>query len=352
MATGYEYGITSLPSSKSTATNKWEMGYKFRANEDMIISGLRVYMPATQTVTANLWGDSSSPLAKVTIQVTSANTWVEGHFDSPVTLLSGKEYIVSCFNNSTRYYGSGSAAIFNLKITYLIGVYGSTANAKPSGTESNRLYPFIDIIIRSAQYKTSGNAVYTISGISSITNVESSRITWQENTPDNTSVSVFAKIDDGEYRQCSSGGAIPLLRAGTDLSDSIIYIKVEMATSDVYASPSLTNLKIVLKNSGDGKIYIFNLNAPNIRSAIGNGIITYDGVGALAGEGGPVEAFSEEIELSGMTWAGHQHDIEHINYNMIANVSLLKIYYHDTREDEHIEYSMSGNAVLTYIGNL
>lgn len=201
-------------------------------------------------------------------------------------------------------------------------------------------------------YKPRGSAIFDISDFSAINNVDSSIISWNESVPSGTTLVVSAKINSGEYRQCTSGMAIPLLRKGTDLSSATISVKVEMTTEDIHTSPSLSDLKIKIKNLGDGKIFTINLNSPSIRSAIGNGVITYDGNGTLAGEGGPVEAFVGEIELSGMTWAGHQNDVEHIDYDMSVNPSLLKITYHYTKEDEHINYGMSANAVLTYIGDL
>jgi hypothetical protein len=159
---GYLYGIESY-SGLTTATNNFELGYVFTANEDMIICGLRVMYPAVQTTTAHLWDSSGNLIAYADITA-EAGAWVESMFDTPVQLESGKTYTVSCYNTSTRYQGDRSNFTFSSKITYIAGVYNSTRNSFPSSRESNRMYPLVDIIIQNYDSRfliRVGNEVFT-----------------------------------------------------------------------------------------------------------------------------------------------------------------------------------------------
>lgn len=97
---------------------------------------------------------------------------------------------------------------------------------------------------------------------------------------------------------------------------------------------------------------ILTLDTPNISSAIGNVTVHYDGAGILEGAGGPVQAFDGTFTPVGLTWKGHQNDVEHLDVSVTASGTLTKIYYHDTQELEHLDISATASATLTYIGDL
>lgn len=158
----YEYGILTY-SGLNTTSNKFELGYKFKANENFIVCGLRVMYPAVQTTTAHLWDSSGNLIASANITAV-AGEWVEVLLETPVTLESGKTYYVSCYNTSTRYQASKSNFTFNEKITFMAGVYNSSQNAFPSNEEANNVYPLVDIVIRSYDSKfliRVGNEIFT-----------------------------------------------------------------------------------------------------------------------------------------------------------------------------------------------
>lgn len=141
----YEYGILTY-SGLRTASNKFEMGYKFIANENINVCGLRVMYPSAQETIAHLWDSSGNLIASANITAI-ANEWVEALLNESIVLESGKTYYVSCYNTSTRYYAPKSNFTFNEKITYVSGVYNGTKNGFPRGEEAGSMYPLVDIII-------------------------------------------------------------------------------------------------------------------------------------------------------------------------------------------------------------
>lgn len=131
----------------------------------------------------------------------------------------------------------------------------------------------------------------------------------------------------------------------------------------------------------DNKTLKFTINKPSISSAIGNVTITYDGLGGLKGLGGPAAAFTGTFTPTGLTWKGHQNDVEHIEFSNIAaniilnelrnlqaktadehievsdinvTINLRALQYLDTKSsDEHIEFSnISATVVLTDIHDI
>jgi hypothetical protein len=97
---------------------------------------------------------------------------------------------------------------------------------------------------------------------------------------------------------------------------------------------------------------ILTLDIPNISSAIGDVTVHYDGAGILEGAGGPVQAFNGTFTPAGLTWKGHQNDVEHLDVSASAIGTLTKVYYHDGFTKEHIDVSAGATATLTHVGDL
>ena len=141
----YEYGILTY-SSLVTTSNHYEMGYKFTANENINVCGLRVMYPSAQETTAHLWDSSGNLIASASVTAI-ANEWVEVLLNKTIVLESGKTYCVSCYNTSSRYYSEKRNFTFNKKITFAAGVYNGTQNSFPRNEEARYVYPLVDIII-------------------------------------------------------------------------------------------------------------------------------------------------------------------------------------------------------------
>lgn len=143
-----EYGIIGEPASFTTKWNHLELGWSFDVgSEDIDVLGLRIKMPDVQTSNGNLWLSDGTLLK--TVEITAiAEEWSEAYFDEPITLVSGNIYVISFYNPGNRYQESASSFVFNSKITYVSGHYGSTQGSFPADKESDGLYPVVDIIIR------------------------------------------------------------------------------------------------------------------------------------------------------------------------------------------------------------
>ena len=143
-----QYGIVGEPSSYSSHSSKYEMGWAFTTNIPIYFMGFRVKFPASQTVVAHLWDDSTRQLLYTSdnIVVDSSNSWVEHISNEPILLEAGKTYVISTYNNSTRYYSSASNFTFNTDyIKYVTGRFISSKNSFPSNNEDS-IYPIIDLI--------------------------------------------------------------------------------------------------------------------------------------------------------------------------------------------------------------
>lgn len=98
-------------------------------------------------------------------------------------------------------------------------------------------------------YKSSGYR-YKEYDISAVGSVGSSKITWTENTPASTTLTVKAAIStDGgssysSFQPCTNGGSIPGLTQGMDVSNARLKVQEDLATSDGTKTPQLQSLTI------------------------------------------------------------------------------------------------------------
>ena len=339
-----EYGIIALPSNPSSTTNHYEMGWQFTVNEEIKVSGLRVYLPTAQTVVGHLWGSSSTAIGTVTI-VAQANTWSEALFDAPVTLTPGTTYTVSCYNESNRYYANASTLTYNSKVNFVSGVYNSSRNYKPTSRETGYNYPFIDIIIGQNNYKSSGTVIITLANYTVGGN---DALHWTATTPEGTSVAVSTSVNNGAWQSIANVGAIQGMPARGQTCN--LRIRAELSTTDTSNTPSISQIKITTDD--DKKVITLGLNIPSIHPAIGDVAVVYNGNGGLTGWGGPASAFDEAFTPVGLTWKGNQNDEEHIEIHVTPNVRLTYVNIVDAQESEHIAISAVATIKLTDIHDL
>ena len=195
----------------------------------------------------------------------------------------------------------------------------------------------------SSSYKSSGNAIFTVSNFKKGGN---DRIAWVATTPTGTSLRIYTKVNNGSYIAATNGGLIPGLPDGT----CTLYVKAELATTDNTVTPTLSN--IFLKSDADNKVLVLTTAIPNFSSVIGNMSVSYDGLGGLQGDGGPSTSFTGSFTPSGLTWKGHQNKEEHITVSMSASAQLTAITFHDVQEQEHVNISITAHSQLTDIHDI
>lgn len=342
----YDYGMKTLPSGCNEWVANREHGWSFTVNEEIRVAGLRVYLPDTQTVTASLWSlDSNTALGQVSL-TSARNTWCEGLFNGSVLLEAGKKYIISCYTANCYYTSSARSATYDPRISYETGRRGSTQGVKPTGTENNYTYPLIDIVIQRPAYKANGTAVFTVAGY--VVGGDDS-LYWTSNTPEGTSVAVSTSVNNSAWRSISNGGTMQDMPAKGQACN--LRIKFELATTDEEQTPILSAISIL--SAEDRKTLILTPTMPSdLRGAVGNVSISYDGLGGLAGTGGPSAAFVGTFTPSGMTYRPNPYVEEHVEVSASANVVLTAITYADTQETEHIEVAVTATVKLTDIHDL
>lgn len=202
-----------------------------------------------------------------------------------------------------------------------------------------------------------GSAEFSTTVIQKVSNVKESSIWWDADVPENTTLKIFTKLSNGIYVQCENGGKIEGIESNADLSAETLYIKVEMTTSDLFETPILSNLRLIVYDQSDTTriVLVFPSGTPNsFQRAVGDIKIAYDGSGTLMGQGGPVLAFEQTFTPVNLDPKNNPNDVEHIELSDIqASATLTRIYYTDSSETEHIKIgSISAVGILTHINDI
>lgn len=205
-----------------------------------------------------------------------------------------------------------------------------------------------------SEYVPSGSAEYAINAIRALSDISSATLSWVTDSPDDTSVSVFAKLDSGAYSPVTNGLQLPVVWP-SDLSNSTLYIKVQMETSITSVSPVMSEMILEVFDTGSSMNLLLLFTSGTVgsfRNTVGNITLTYDGAGGLNGDGGPVEDFEETFTPIGLVPKPNQNDAEHIELSLTAVGTLTRIYYTDAQDREHISLSVSASGVLTHVDDL
>jgi hypothetical protein len=85
--------------------NAIEIGVKFFADTDGLVSGIRFFKAGTNTGThvGNLWTANGQLLARATFTNESASGWQQANFAAPVRITAGTHYVASYHTNTGHY---------------------------------------------------------------------------------------------------------------------------------------------------------------------------------------------------------------------------------------------------------
>ena len=205
------------------------------------------------------------------------------------------------------------------------------------------------------KYAEYGYVEYTFPEVGSLNRVQGGKISWIEDIPEGTSITVQAKINSGSYQDCTNNGFLPITWPSSTLY-STLYIKVILETTLWTVTPSIYDLNLILwdENSKDKIQLKFNSGTVNsFRNAINGIIVNYNGSGQLNGEGGPVSPFSQVFYPNGLIPKPDQNTIENIELNFTIGTTLTEIFRTYTNNIEHLEVSFSNmNCILTHVNDL
>nr|WP_253942430.1 DUF4082 domain-containing protein [Nocardioides sp. zg-1230] len=99
---------TATPAGTDPDTSSVELGVRFRASTDGLVTGIRYYKPTQSTGThvGSLWSSTGTRLGQVTFTNETASGWQQAMFATPVPVTAGTTYVASYFTPS-RYAVSG-----------------------------------------------------------------------------------------------------------------------------------------------------------------------------------------------------------------------------------------------------
>jgi hypothetical protein len=135
-----------------------ELGVRFRADANGLISGVRFYKASTNTGThvGSLWSNSGTLLATATFTGETASGWQQVTFSTPVGITANTTYVVSYHTNTGNHGYNGayfaSAGADNAPLHALAngvdganGVYLYGATAFPTQTWNATNY-WVDVV--------------------------------------------------------------------------------------------------------------------------------------------------------------------------------------------------------------
>jgi hypothetical protein len=126
--------------------NAVEVGVKFRANVDGLITGLRFYKGPQNTGThvGSLWTATGTKLGSVTFTNETASGWQQQSFANPIPITAGTTYVASYHAPNGQYSlteGGLATAVTNGALTALAdgtqggnGVYAYGAGGFPTNS--------------------------------------------------------------------------------------------------------------------------------------------------------------------------------------------------------------------------
>lgn len=191
----------------------------------------------------------------------------------------------------------------------------------PGSTGTSGIIMWVQVI--DGEYNSTGNFELSTAIIRGVSRAKSSCISWDVDTPDGTSIAMYAKLTSGEYSKCDNGGTISCIATGSDLSQETLYLRAVLSTDDTSATPVLKNIRIQLFDADDDNVIVLVFDPGNMKSiqcAAGDIIVSYDGSGSLMGQGGPVLAFDKAFTPVGLESKNHPHDAEHIELTSIQAI--------------------------------
>ena len=182
-----------------------ELGVKFQATQNGLITGIRYYKGAgtTGTRTGHLWTETGTQLAAATFSGETASGWQQVLFTTPVAITANTTYVASYFSSSGDYAASGAYfthSVINGPIRALAdgedgpnGLYKYSATATFPTNSFNASNYWVDVVFTSsgstasptvtthpsAQTKCAGNSV---SFSSTATGTPSPTVQWQVST--------------------------------------------------------------------------------------------------------------------------------------------------------------------------
>jgi hypothetical protein len=214
------WGASAVPGTQDSGEGApIELGLKFRADVDGVVTGVRFYKSALNTGThvGNLWSSSGTLLASAVFTNESGSGWQQVNFTTPVSISAGTTYIASYFTPIGHYAFDASyfsaAGVDNSPLHALangvdggngVFVYSGTS-AFPTSTYSSSNY-WVDVVFSSTG-NTQGPSVTSFSpanGVSAVATTSAVTVTFDKSIDQSTLNGTTFKLLDSSNNQVSA----------------------------------------------------------------------------------------------------------------------------------------------------
>ena len=170
------------------------------------------------------------------------------------------------------------------------------------------------------------------------------RVRWQEDKPAGTDITI--EYTTGQIQ----GTWIEILNGDVITSDTNLWLRVTLETTDTSVTPTLQDLWIEEPDAPQDKIRIVMDDFSRFPTVEGNLTVEYDAsVGNLAGRGGPVESFTEEFTPTGLVQKPNPGPAENFKMTAAAAVDFIKIEYNNRYTAENFKITAAATITLTFV---
>jgi len=275
-------------------------GWVFTAQDNIAVTKLRLYPNVSREIKVDLW-DSVTQLAVASANINAtANQWNEITLETPVGLISGRQYRISIDYTGgesvvVRSHSSIQQSEFNPQIQYASGAFANAKNTYPASNSTTYAYGIADIGIGGI-YGELGTYITTIP---TATLPADPRLRFEANTPEDTSVTVEYACTDDDETPPESWTPVDDEDLLT-IDDAYLWLRYTLETEDTSKTPTL--LAVWLEEAEAPPDTILLTMAPDSRfnDVEGDITVSYERKkGTLTGNR-PVEDFTRSFTPTGL----------------------------------------------------
>ena len=297
---------SATPDRTDADRSSVELGVKFRAASNGLVTGIRFYKAAESTGThvGSLWSSAGTRLANVTFTNESASGWQTATFATPVPVTAGTTYIASYFTPS-RYVVSSSyfsSATTRGPLTALadgtdggngLYRYASAAGSFPNSSYQSENY-WVDVVY---------------------TDTDTTKPTVTSQTPAPGATGVASNTDVTAVFSEAVQAATPALQltgpgstnvAGTTTYDSASRTATFSPTAALSASTTYTarasGAKDTAGNTMDAVTWTFTTAAADVTKPTVTARTPVSGATGVAASAAPTATFSEAVQQSSISF--------------------------------------------------
>ncbi|MCP3421037.1 DUF4082 domain-containing protein [Nocardioides pinisoli] len=299
---------TATPAATDPDNSAVELGVKFRASADGLITGIRYYKPTQTSGThvGSLWSSTGTRLGQATFTNESASGWQQASFANPIPVTANTTYVASYFTPGKYAVSSGyfaTAPTTRGPLTALqngtdggngVYRYTATAGAFPNQSYNSENY-WVDVVYAEAN------------------DTAKPTVTARTPAPGATAVAMGTDVTAtfSEAVQQSSiafelrapGGAVVPATTSYDATSRTATLRpsAALAASTTYTA-ALSGARDVAGNQMDAVTWSFTTDAPDTTSPTVTGRTPAAGATGVALGVSPTATFSEAVQASSITF--------------------------------------------------